>query len=189
MAATTSGKARLFDLMATVMELVRDGERDEERVANWLQKVKYDPKFDELGRPDVFGKQSLKKLIKLGRFVDVDDLITAANFPDIGVKTDFKVYYSGEIDYRGIEVSAYDFTVEQMAKEGYCPANLRELLTWMVTNWNGTYSVLALDQIYRDDFGLIVVPCLRFDGERVLSLESCAGSFASDDRFLAVRNS
>ncbi len=46
MAATTSGKARLFDLVAKVMELVRDGNRDETRVADWLQKVKDDPEFD-----------------------------------------------------------------------------------------------------------------------------------------------
>lgn len=46
MAATTGGKARLFDLMTSVAELVRDGHRDEKRVADWIQKVKDDPEFD-----------------------------------------------------------------------------------------------------------------------------------------------
>lgn len=43
--ATTAQKARLFDLVTGVQEMVRDGNRDPEEVARVLQVVKDDPDF------------------------------------------------------------------------------------------------------------------------------------------------
>lgn len=48
MAATTDQKARMFDLITGVMELVRDGKRDAENVLRVLQIIKEERKFAEL---------------------------------------------------------------------------------------------------------------------------------------------
>ena len=45
MAATTSQKARVLDLVTTALELVRDGKRDAGKFADVLQVVKDDPEF------------------------------------------------------------------------------------------------------------------------------------------------
>ncbi len=44
---TERKKARLLDLVTTVLELVRDGKRDPDRVAGALQRIKEDPNFAE----------------------------------------------------------------------------------------------------------------------------------------------
>ena len=46
-AKTERRKARLLDLVTTVLELVRDGKRDPERVADELQRIKDNPNFSE----------------------------------------------------------------------------------------------------------------------------------------------
>lgn len=51
MAANTDQKARLFDLQTTVSELVRDGKRDPERVADVLQVIKEKKNFAEILLP------------------------------------------------------------------------------------------------------------------------------------------
>ncbi|MBI2642019.1 MAG: hypothetical protein HYW96_00390, partial [Candidatus Wildermuthbacteria bacterium] len=47
MVATTDQKARMFDLTATVWELVRTGKRDFNDVSRALQIIKDDPRFSE----------------------------------------------------------------------------------------------------------------------------------------------
>lgn len=50
-ARTERKKARLLDLVTTVLELVRDGKRDPERVADTLQRIKDNPNFSEATAP------------------------------------------------------------------------------------------------------------------------------------------
>ncbi|TSC83232.1 MAG: hypothetical protein G01um101419_142 [Parcubacteria group bacterium Gr01-1014_19] len=126
--------------------------------------------------------KDLQKMIQSGSFGYVNVNITEANFPDVGVKTDFKVFYPNKV------VSS-DQMVAEMKKEGYRPANLRELLTWMSANWNGKDWVVALGQEWRDSGGGRDVPCLCFGGERGLDLGWDDGGWDAGCRFLAVRNS
>ncbi len=136
----------------------------------------------------ICGKR-LQDLIATGNFGYVNASITEANFPDppagrqVSSQTDFKVY-----DFK--KTISSDHAVAQMAKEGYRPANLRELLNWMSPNWNGKDLVVALGQEWRDSLGDRHVPSLYFVGSRKLSLDWCDGlDWDSDCRFLAVRNS
>ena len=64
MAANTDQKAKLFDLQTTVSELVRDGNRDPEQVADVLQVIKERKDF-----ANVLMKGSSKKFIVREKFV------------------------------------------------------------------------------------------------------------------------
>lgn len=129
----------------------------------------------------ICGKK-LQDLIAMGNFGYVNANITEAHFPDVGVKTDFKVY-----DFK--KTVSSDHVVAEMSREGYRPANLRELLNWMVANWNGKDWVVALGQECRDSDGDRHVPYLYFDGERELFLYWSDDDWIAHCRFLAVRNS
>lgn len=131
-------------------------------------------------RVKISNGKSLKKLISSGSFDYVNSDITATNFPDVGVKTDFKVY-----DFR--KTVSSDFAIEQMTKEGYRPANLRELLNWMSASWNGKDWVVALGQVWQGSGGSRGVPYLYFSGERELRLPWRADDWDARCRFLAVR--
>ena len=73
MAATTSQKARLLDLVTGVLELVRDGNREASEVADVLQVVKEESGFAKrlLASGSVFPTW---KAITLGTFRDLKDL-------------------------------------------------------------------------------------------------------------------
>ncbi len=127
---------------------------------------------------------SLQKLIQKLNFSYVNPSITEANFPDVGVKTDFTVY-----DFKK-NVSS-EFAIEQMAKKGDRPANLRELLTYLEKQWNGKDWMVALGgPVWRDSDGDRGVPyAWGGGGWRGLNLYYFGGGWFSNYRFLAVRNS
>ncbi|GEM_PF-2234937 len=127
---------------------------------------------------------SLKSLISSGNFGYIDTNITEANFPDVGIKCeDAKVYHFDKY------VST-DYAIQQMEEDDYRPANLRELLTWMIANWNGKDWVVALDQSWRGSVGGLCVPCLDgWFGGRSLSLFCLGHDWRGYCRFLAFRKS
>lgn len=130
----------------------------------------------------VFQPQPLEKLIFSGDFGYVNQNITEANFPDIGVSMeDPKIYNFGK------NVSS-EYATDQMEKDGYRPANLRELLIWMLANWNGRDIVVALGQSWRDLGGRRRVLYLYgWDDERDLDLRCLGGGWLARCRFLAFR--
>jgi hypothetical protein len=75
--------------------------------------------------------------------------------------------------------------VAEMAKEGYAPANLLELLSWK--DWNGKDRVGGLGSV-GEVLGGRGVPCLDGgDSGRGLSRDNWDGGWDSGYRFLAVR--
>lgn len=125
------------------------------------------------------------KLISPYDFSYVNSNITEENFPDIGCANleDAKVYDFGKY------VSS-EYAISEMEKDGYRPANLRELLIWMPTNWNGKDWVVALGQSWRGPSGNRYVPCLRdWVGERSLFLCYLEYGWSASYRFLAFRKS
>lgn len=132
---------------------------------------------------DTNRSKSLPALISSGKFGYVNPNITEANFPDVGIGHDFKVY-----DFK--KTVSSDYAIKQMEKDGYRPANLRELLIWISANWNGLDLVVALGQIWRDSYGDRCVPYVfRWIGERELYLDYFSSGWYGRFRFLAVRKS
>ncbi len=133
---------------------------------------------------------ALGKLIKQGNFSYVNSDITEVNFPDVstgqaeaGISADFKVYSFGRY------ISSED-AIKEMEKDGYKPANLRELIAYSKNGWNGTDTVVALGQIWRGSVGGRRVPYAWGDsGERRLDLLYFERDWSGSCRFLAVRNS
>ena len=134
---------------------------------------------------------SLKSLLSSGNFDYVNQDITEVNFPDlptgqvgVGINCeDAKVYHFDK------NVSS-DYAIQQMEKDDYRPANLRELLTWMLANWNGKDFVAALGQAWRVPGGGRCVPCLvDLGGGRDLVLFCLEGDWDGCCRFLAFRKS
>lgn len=132
----------------------------------------------------------LAALIKQGNFSYIDSDITAENFPDppggeaspIAGERSFKVYHFNR------SISSED-AIKEMEKDGYRPANLRELIAYSQNKWNGEDWVVALGQTWRDALRLRCVPYLYFRGKRELRLCWCGCGWGSGCRFLAVRNS
>ena len=139
-------------------------------------------KIDKAGSKPASSK-SLPALISAGKFGYVNPNITEANFPDVGIGQDFKVY-----DFK--KTVSSDYAIKEMDKDGYHPANLRELLIWALANWNGKDLVAALGQIWRGSDGDRFVPCVDgWGGERGLGLSCLGGGWSGGCRFLALRKS
>ena len=119
----------------------------------------------------------LAALIKQGNLINGNSNITEANFPDVGIKTVFKIY---QFD-RTIDA---DDAAAAINKDGYRPANLRELVLYARTHWDGQDWVIAVGQRFRGS-----TPYLgrSWMGEREIDLESAISQpFKYDCRFLAV---
>lgn len=122
--------------------------------------------------------ESLIKKLKL-QFVNSD--INSTNFPDDGrLLKDFKVFHFDRL------ISS-DGAIAEMKKENYEPANLRELLSWGVKNWDGKEYVIALGSVWRDPHGYRGVPCLGgWGGGHSLGLLWGGSGWLGGCRFLAV---
>ena len=123
---------------------------------------------------------TLKSLLDSHKFDWVNNDITDKLFPPPqSLRTDFKLYHFNRY------ISSED-AVAEMAKDGYAPANVYELLSWK--NWNDKDCVVALGSVGEVGGGRIV-PCLGEGGlRRYLVLYRWSVVWHSRDRFLAVRN-
>ncbi len=120
-------------------------------------------------------------LIAKSDFSFVDKNLVAVNFPDDGVRTDFKLYQFDR-DISSKEV------IKEMAKDGYLPANFRELLNYTERQWNGKDLVLAIGQTWQDDYGRCRVQFAWSDDDgRMLGVAFYGEVWNSHIRFLAVR--
>ena len=123
----------------------------------------------------------LSKLIEKGKFGYVNSDITEANFPDLKSKAkEYKLFHFDRTIFS-------EDIIKEMQKEGWEPADLRQLLSWK--DGNEKDWVVALGQEWRDSRGDRGVPYLDFDGERMLRLGWDGGGWHARCRFLAVRNS
>jgi hypothetical protein len=71
MGATNEQKARLFDLMSEVSDLVREGKRNPDHVADFLQGIKNDPNFYEALAKKPGGDLSQKDFISHPRIQEL----------------------------------------------------------------------------------------------------------------------
>ncbi len=180
---------RLWSGEGGIVEMVVSGKRDPEEVVKILQAIKNN-KF-RLGNGVEGGASGaanpakpFTNLISTGNFSYVNPNITEANFPDVGINCEGAKAYHFDKD-----VSS-DYALKKMEKDGYRPANFRELLTWMLANWNGKDAVVALGQAWRDSDGGLFVPYLDdWRGERDLSLDYLENDWCGHCRFLAFRKS
>lgn len=129
--------------------------------------------------------QSLKQLIKAGKYGWVNEDINDKNFPD------FKEMPAEKTELLHFnKVLSSEKLLEEMTKQGYRPANLKELLTFGKDNpeEQRKYHIIGLGSVWRNLYGGRSVPYLwdDFDG-RGLSLGWYDRDWLSNDRFLAVR--
>ena len=126
-------------------------------------------------------KTSLAEQIKAGKFDWVNPDIES-NFKAGDLRGETKLYHFDR------SISSED-AVEEMAKEGYLPANISELLAYAKDDWNGTDWAVALGSVALVD-GYRLVPYLhRSAAERNLYLLWWHGDRGGRYWFLAVRNS
>lgn len=144
-------------------------------------------KFFTKSAAEIASDAELNKLIAKSGFGYVNDNITAANFPDVGVKTTPLSSEAGCKVYHFDRFISSGDAIGEMEKDGYRPANLRELIAYSQNGWNGTDRVVALGQIWWDADDFWNVPGLGFDGGRELSLYWCGSVWFESFRFLAVR--
>ncbi len=123
--------------------------------------------------------KTLQSLIKSKKFDWVNSDIEK-NFKLGNVRGEYKLFHFDRY------ISSDD-AEKEMAKAGYLPANLTELLSW--PDWNDKDWVVALGSVAEVRGGRSV-PCLGRSGAgRGLSLGWGDGGWDADYRFLAVRNS
>ena len=125
---------------------------------------------------------TLKNLLKNLKLNYANSDITEVNFPNTKrLLTDAKIFQFNRT------ISSED-AIKEMEKEGYKPANLRELLSWGAKNWNGQDFVVALGQAWRGPLGGRYVPCLgAWYGERGLGLGYLGLDWDGCCRFLAFK--
>lgn len=120
----------------------------------------------------------LQELIEDKKLDWVNSDITEANFPPQETGTDFKLYHFN-LKMESEEV------VAEMAKDGYQPANIHELLLWQ--EWNDKDWVVALGSV-AGVIGFRYVAYLYGCGSgRDLGLRGWGGRWDADYRFLAVK--
>lgn len=123
----------------------------------------------------------LQKLIKTAKFDWTNSDITIENFPEPKeISKDYKVYNFDKI----IEA---DEVIKEIGKDGYCAANIYELLEYAKKDWNGKDYIVALGSVGSVD-GDRNVACLYGGGSgRYLRLDGLEDSWVELWRFLAVR--
>ncbi|MDP1718843.1 MAG: hypothetical protein Q8L24_00225 [bacterium] len=144
----------------------------------------------------------LSQLIEQGKFDYVNSDINEENFPNLpvrqaglstgqaeaGVKTDPPTGQAGFKVYGFDRSMSSEDAIKEMARVGYRPANLRELLVYSQSGWNGKDLVVALGSVGQRWDGRGGVVYLWSDaGERNLRLDWFEGGWSGDVRFLAVR--
>lgn len=127
-------------------------------------------------------ESSLERLISAGNFAYIHPNIIEENFPDVG--TDLQEPKVYQFD----KYVSSDYVIERMDKDGYRPANLRELLIWM-KNWNGRDWVVALGQSCGLDGSRRVLYLCGWGGRRALDLRCLEVDWCAYYRFLAFRKS
>lgn len=126
-------------------------------------------------------KTKLTDLIKAKKFDWVNSDITDEVFPEENPRnTDYKLYHFDKY------ISSED-AIKKMEKEGYVPANIRELLAW--SGWNEKDWVIALGSVGEVSGDRHVPVLSRRGSERRLLLGWFDFDWSSLCRFLAVRNS
>ena len=188
---------RLFSLVTTVMELVRDGKRDPKVVADILQIIKDRKDFANifvkasLGVADVFRIQvnydlSIKKAIKGGKYGQKDYDINDEHFPSKrsgSAKVDIYLVHFNK-DMSSVDV------LEELDKMGLRSAELPELLALgaQYPDEQKKNPIVALDFVARGWLNRHV-PYLWFgfdDDERNVSLDDSGRGWLMDYRFAAV---
>ncbi len=126
--------------------------------------------------------KTLKQLIKLNKLDWANPNINNENFPYNGrLSKEIKLFHFNRI------ISSED-AIKEMAKEGYEPANIYELLTWAKDNWNGKDVIVALGSAWHNLNGDRNFPFLRFVGsERDLDLSWFDDGWRAHCRFAAVK--
>ncbi len=126
-------------------------------------------------------KTSLKLAIKQSKFDWVDSDIEK-HFSAEDIRGDMKIFHFGK------SLSSEE-AIREMAKEGYLPANISELLKYAQDDWNGKDWTVALGSSAQVS-GYRCVPCLGgCDAERRLHLRWWGGGWPGSWRLLGVRNS
>lgn len=95
-------------------------------------------------------------MLKARSFAHVDERITTDRFPaPKEIRNEFRLF---QLSHLVSSQSVFD----EMAKKGYRPANLHELLSWR--EWNGEDCILSLGSVI-DINGVSWVPLLAFVSE------------------------
>lgn len=125
-------------------------------------------------------RRNLADMIAAWKFNDVDRNINETNFPPQPIRGKIKIYHFNRY------ISSED-VIAEMAKDGYLPANIYELLNW--DGWKGEDVVVALGSVWQH-LGGRDVPSLWGDaGRRRLLLDWFKDDWVADCRFAAVRKS
>src|SRR3990167_9220527 len=123
--------------------------------------------------------KTLKQLIKDGKFNYVNSDITEEHFPSEKIRGKVKIFPFDR------SISSKD-AVKEMAKEGYEPANIYELLEYAEKDWNGKELVFALGSVWHYR-GVRFVAFLWDDsGRRSLNLDWFGDDWSSRYRFAVV---
>ena len=109
-----------------------------------------------------------------------DDIVKHFSATEVPENTEYKLYHFNK-NMTSEEV------IEVIKKDGYCPANISELLEWK--EWNKKDCVVGLGSV-AEVYGSRRVPCLYEVGSgRRLDLRWFGNNWGPTVRFLAIHNS
>ena len=132
--------------------------------------------------------QTLKEMIEKGKFNWVNDNINSKNFPIEGkgqVETEVVLFHFNK-------TITSEEVIKEMEKEGYCPANIAELLALAEKepDLQRQFPIASLGSVWRGPSGFHDVSCLsRSISARYLNLYWFEDSWNDDWRFAALRKS
>ena len=124
--------------------------------------------------------KTLASLIKSKKF----------NWVNSNIEKNFKLEEVRNTDYKLFHFDKYvssKYAIKEIENEGYCPANLAELLNWK--DWNDKDFVVALGSVSQVVGSRFVAYLYGSGAERGLDLDWFDCGWGVLCRFLAVRNS
>lgn len=136
--------------------------------------------------------QSLKKMIRAGKYDWVNDNITQKHFPTERQgkeEVEIRIFSTEELVGKMRAVS-FDEVLEALERKGYRPANLPELLTIGAEfpDKQREFPIIELGSVWRGSVGRRIVACLcRGGSERRLLLDWLDDGWDDYCRFAAVR--
>lgn len=195
MVATTDQKARLFDLIATVSEFVRDGKRDPGNVCAVLQIVKDQPDF-----LTCFLRIGLNRFpVSVDYDRSVEDGVLAGDFewdnPDL-TSANFSTDRRGkaEVVVELFHLSHFATRAQAFAVLdvlGYRPIDLWELLAFGEAHPHvqHAFPIVALGSVPRQSHGQVGVPVLQTStrGGRILLLNYTESGWPKACGIAAIR--
>jgi len=124
-------------------------------------------------------KNPLKQLINSNKFYWVNS----------NIEKNFKLEEVRNTDYKLFHFDKYvssKYAIKEIENEGYCPANLAELLNWK--DWNNKDWVVALGSVTEIGGGRRVAYLFRVDSGCDLDLGWFDGDWVGGCRFLGVKS-